>query len=590
MKRIILVAIGLRGFRSYVQPTMIDFTPTAGLKFVAGDNRVDPALESNGAGKSTVFDGFCWIAYGSSIKGLRASDLMSRGAHNMAGMLLLNIDGEIRHVNRTYPPNRLTLDGEPVEQDEIDRLLGLSRSRFLNSVVFGQAVPLFLDLPVPQRGDLLDDVLGLEIWLLAANEATKQHGEQTGNLTQLRLQLERTQGQLEGLPDIAALEQQESTWAAERDARLRELIDRYEAVEAEIKVIKVPLPVPTVEATEARERYREQQAIAANLAQQRAMMQAEHERLIADIEWFRDRDECPTCQQKITAKFSREYRARLAENAATVSEHIAEATSAFAIASELADRLEGQWQQFVRVTENAEAARATIVVQHDAKQRESDDLQRQAVRVRNEKNPFAEQRQAVVAESFRLRALRDEQQAAVDATATVLEALSFWRQGFRRVRLFCLDQVLAELAVETRNSLSALGLNGWGMHYTTATENKSGSLRLGVQVEVEPPGEAGQKFDVFSCGEAQRARLAASLGLASLVQRWAGVWWNTEVWDEPTNWLSGRGVDDLLDALDYRAETQDKSIMLLDHRSLAHSFSETWMVTKDARGSSWERV
>ena len=81
------------------------------------------------------------------------------------------------------------------------------------------------------------------------------------------------------------------------------------------------------------------------------------------------------------------------------------------------------------------------------------------------------------------------------------------------------------------------------------------------------------------------------MGLASLIQRWSGVRWNFEVWDEPTAWLSARGVENLLDSLAYRAEAQGKSILLADHRSLAHSgFVESYMVTKDAQGSRWEQV
>jgi energy-coupling factor transporter ATP-binding protein EcfA2 len=157
------------------------------------------------------------------------------------------------------------------------------------------------------------------------------------------------------------------------------------------------------------------------------------------------------------------------------------------------------------------------------------------------------------------------------------------------VRLWCLENVLRELTLETKNSLLALGLQGWGVNYTTATETKTGTMKLGVQIQIEPPGEKAGRFDVLSGGEGQRVRLAASLGLANLVQRWAGVQWNFEIWDEPTAWLSTRGVENLLDALSYRAHSQTKSILLADHRSLAHSgFAEMYRVIKDEQGSHWE--
>lgn len=62
-----------------------------------------------------------------------------------------------------------------------------------------------------------------------------------------------------------------------------------------------------------------------------------------------------------------------------------------------------------------------------------------------------------------------------------------------------------------------------------------------------------------------------------------------EVFDEPTQFLSAEGIDDLLDNLRARAEAYNKSIYLCDHRALAYgSFVEVLGVTKTAEGSSIE--
>src|SRR5262249_25119885 len=138
-----------------------------------------------------------------------------------------------------------------------------------------------------------------------------------------------------------------------------------------------------------------------------------------------------------------------------------------------------------------------------------------------------------------LGAKRQEEQAKI----TQLSQLNFWKGGFKKVRLFCLENVLHELEIETRNSLMALGLIGWKVGLKTATETRSGTVKLGVQVDVQPPRHPLGKFDVLSGGEGQRARIAISLGLANLIQRWAGVRYNFEVFDEPTAWLSTQGVE-----------------------------------------------
>src|ERR1700676_2379299 len=91
---------------------------------------------------------------------------------------------------------------------------------------------------------------------------------------------------------------------------------------------------------------------------------------------------------------------------------------------------------------------------------------------------------------------------------------------------------------------------------------------------------------MLSGGESQRARLAVSLGLANLIQRWAGVRWSLEVFDEPTAFLSEQGIEDLLEALASRARDQQRSIWVCDHRALASgSFDGVLQIEKDAGGS-----
>jgi DNA repair exonuclease SbcCD ATPase subunit len=199
-------------------------------------------------------------------------------------------------------------------------------------------------------------------------------------------------------------------------------------------------------------------------------------------------------------------------------------------------------------------------------------------------------RATAVSNKERLESELAGKQGEHEAKVTELASLNYWRDGFKKVRLFCLDNVLQELEVETRNSLLALGLIDWKIDFKTATETKSGTVKLGVQVNVKPPKHKATKFDVLSGGEGQRARLAISLGLSGLIQRWSGVRYMVEVWDEPTAWLSEQGVEDLLDIFKYRADSTGKSIYVCDHRALMHSsFSEIFTVIKDSNGSRIEK-
>jgi energy-coupling factor transporter ATP-binding protein EcfA2 len=146
--------------------------------------------------------------------------------------------------------------------------------------------------------------------------------------------------------------------------------------------------------------------------------------------------------------------------------------------------------------------------------------------------------------------------------------------------------VLQQLDLETMNAAQSLGLVGWRISYSTETETKSGTQKLGVQVEVQSPVNKGP-FSAWSGGEGQRIRLCTALGFGSLLQRWSGVRWCLEVFDEPTSWLSEAGIEDLLDLLKNRTDLMDKAILVADHRGLQHAgFDRILTVVKDAEGSS----
>ena len=127
MKQISLTRIKLNNFRSFVGSTTVDLTTGAGLKLISGDNRAEPRLGANGAGKSTLWDAVCFVLYGTSVKGLRSSDLVSYGKLNVSSELTLAIDGEPVSIQRSAPPNRVFIGGEQVDQQAIEELIGLTR-------------------------------------------------------------------------------------------------------------------------------------------------------------------------------------------------------------------------------------------------------------------------------------------------------------------------------------------------------------------------------------------------------------------------------------------------------------------------------
>jgi DNA repair exonuclease SbcCD ATPase subunit len=591
VKQVNLTRIEIAQFRSFIEPVSIDLSTTAGLKFIGGDNREEPKLGANGAGKSTVWDAVSWCLSERSIKGLRASDLISYGKDRTEVATCWNIDGEQFRIHRGGPPSRVTIDESPADQQDIDNLLGLSRIRFLNSVIFGQAIPLFIDLPQPARGDLLDDVLSLELWMQAAEKAAARHRQRDNELRELQAVIANLQGQIQGLPDIAELTTWQQKWERERRGRVRELTTQLKSAKAELKEAVPRIEFDSRIVDEAKQLLDAQRKRIGVYLDEGGGLRAKKDQIEEKLDFLHLYDECPSCGQEITKEFADQHRAELLKEEKVAVDAFNQWSDKVTRARHREVVLEEDWRIAERQLERQRLDRALAEAKVKTKQTEIENLEYQIESATAEVNPYSAMRASAVTNKERLEFELAGKQGEHETRVTELANLNYWRNGFKKVRLFCLDNVLQELEVETRNSLLALGLIDWKIDFKTATETKSGTVKLGVQVNVKPPKHKATKFDVLSGGEGQRARLAGSLGLANLVQRWAGVRYGWEVWDEPTAWLSPEGVENLLECLSYRADSQNKSIWICDHRALLHSsFAETYMVIKDAQGSHWNRI
>jgi energy-coupling factor transporter ATP-binding protein EcfA2 len=123
-------------------------------------------------------------------------------------------------------------------------------------------------------------------------------------------------------------------------------------------------------------------------------------------------------------------------------------------------------------------------------------------------------------------------------------------------------------------------------------ETKSGTVSRGFNVFVRSPDSADAvPWEAWSGGETQRLRLAGTMGLMDLIADRVGRQPTMEVFDEPTDRLSGDGIDDLVTLLSSRAKLEQKRIFLVDHRSLdAGRFDGQLRVVYNEHGSQlvWE--
>jgi len=690
MRKLRIVDVCLQNFRSFVLDEFI-VSPTVGLKFLGGENLLEPRLGANGAGKTSVWEAVVWCLYGKSIRGARTSNVIAWGQKEVAVSVQIEINGAIHCITRTGPPERIeisTLNSDHCTQAQVDELIGLSRERFLHAVIFGQGRSLFPDLSVSERGELFDEVLNLDVWTRCSDAASLRTRHLSDTLSSLSGELRYVSGQLSAIPPDAYFREKIALWDTNQETRIIDLQvamrDWWEALHKEIadieaqaeqweeatriqeeeikksitqwesdageklellgadieareaQVLEVRKLFPTPQNEDALNAVEKQiQAVGAKYQHARdnyARNQAELANLIKQREQLKSGGVCPTCKQVIPMDDRPGRLAKLVTQIDNLEKDSSTLNQVSVASAELLAQLRDQQAQLMvakttynSTLRNLEAEVRMLEESITSREREAAKIVRdleegnhpyktQLAQVQHAENPhtaslerakartcpFIAQLQAAQQEKnphLAEQVKAQEQRAALDLSKSVLEkniqiargelaAVDFWKTGFKRIRLYFVNQILEALQIEIASAVNSLGLSGWVVKLATESETKSGTVKLGIQIRIQSAqGDEGE-WETWSGGESQRLRLAMGMGLAALIQRAAGVWFDLEVWDEPSAWLSELGIEDLLEALRYRANSHHKQIWLVDHRALTYSgFREIWCVRKSEDGS-----
>lgn len=629
---------------------VIEFPLTEGLRMLTGENKVDLRLGANGVGKTFIWEAICFAFYGTGVKGKKLSSLVSWEQKTSAITVVIDINGTRYTIARYGPPMKVELDKKLVEQKDIDQLIGLSKERFLHSVIFGQGVKLFPDLPVSERVDLFDEVLDLSIWSKCLDTATQRCNTLEKQLNQLRIDRAFVDGRVgvleseeclrkqiiewedEREEEIVKVQEQLSTWDREKERKIKEVNDQVEewkesilvtahSLEQQIEKLelnetelkrKPDLSKKIIQLENEIAECNELISINDKLSAQGALRYQQ----VVEEEKFWSNNACPSCGRlidegekllKLKDIQGKKLDFQIATNNATKKTHET-ITKKEKINSELNQlRRDNQRDELELHSVTTEINKLKkqgkdLLKLHDEGQHpfvrqlthlsvEANPYVYEIQRIREKKNPHEDRLQFVIKEKEILLEKQKELGDLQIKLDSEFMAVTYWKSGFKRIRLFYVQQVLNALEIETKAELAAHGLEKWKVRLATESETKSGTIKLGVQIHISAPTSPECTIEAFSGGESQRLRLAIAKGLGNLIQRAAGTWWNVEVWDEPTAHLSGEGIEDLLDALQYRSETQHKQIWLVDHRALTYSgFKEIWSVVKDENGSKVKKI
>lgn len=608
--------IEMTNFKSYRGAHKFEFPQQTGLYYLTGENQRDPRLEANGAGKSTLLDAIYWCLYGTTTRGLRAGEIISRGEQSATVAVMLRIGNDVLKVTRKQSPNSLTVSegGEAthIEEKALQRRLRLGPEAFTYSVMFPQFGRAFFDLSPTEKLALFSEISELDIWLKMSERADARAtaiAVEINTFAQEKADasssIETIQSEVEALEGKAAAFKEEQTTAYSAllmrrgNAQTALSKDKDEAVFEEKQLVRAHADVKDAKAdAESATAYKNKIAQAKQeLLYTRKVLGEKVAELNAEKKSFQTLGpRCITCHQKISDKHADDV-------LAAITAQIIAATTAITETDEIIRRKTvGMTNASTNEAGYTEGLLGLISIERSHQQRLTHlradirghegrliEIEAQLGTEKKRENPYLsiidDKERALSTWTKKLKvATVNHRSASEDHAATV-----YWVTGFKRVRLFIIEELLNGLELEVNKCLEGLGLTGWEVQFAVEKENKTGGISKGFHTFItDPSGAAKVKWESWSGGETQRLRLAGNLGLANLIMLKAGLTGAIEFYDEPSQHLSTAGMIDLAEVLRERAEAMGKKVWIADHTAV-NTFGEFTGVIhaiKDKDGTS----
>lgn len=607
-----LKKVKIVNFRSYHGSHTFTFPAVNGLYYLTGINEVDD-LGANGAGKSTFLDACVWCLYGTTSRGLKASDVLPDWEGEGTSVTLdLQVGDRSFVVKRTQKPNNLTLDDKPVDQNDLQGAIQLNFTAFIHSVLFPQFGKPFFSLGSAEKLKLFSDIMNLDFWLDCSKEAAVSADAIQTEILQQQSQISRVEGELDALKDeLPSLETNEADYAKNRQANLDQIKIKMASRETAYRDLEIDLCSTDDAIAEAnkdvdwaivnvreKEKYRDlllKEVI--KFSKMVTKYEVEYKAIVAKRDELRNANSvCPICGGPLNIDHTKDEILKLSYQLAKVEVNLAETNKTTDSMNKELVQEKLRLQSCLRAQEEAQdelnkagLEKAKIVASLDECERNYDALKDQCRELKKQENPYTNLLATKKAKLKDLISNLEEQYFHADQAEAKFVSYSFWKGGFKRLRLHIIEQAFAALTLEVNNCLTQMGMHAWSISFDIERENKSGGITSGFVVFVQSPhNKQPVKWENWSGGETQRLQLAGDLGLANLIMQQAGLSNCNEFFDEPSTHLSPEGMMDLADMLHERAISENKCIWIVDHAAVSNfgDFEGVIIARKTTNGSS----
>lgn len=605
-------SVSLQGFKSFSKKQVFKTADSPGLYFISGDNQVEPSLGANGVGKSSVADGISYVGYNKTLKKLKAGAIKNWDSDAPCKVSLeVEKDGVNHFITRTWSPNSLkcSVDEKPAKtakQEDIEEILGLDYETFLHTHIIGQGKKTFFDMLPEEKLKLISSVLGLDKWSSYSKKTTALMKEVDSKIRTLEKEESKIIGQLEQLNEqdfftlSAQWEEDQQTELSDLKTTLTEL--SKEEVEDDRPKLEKRITTLTKRKESLERDFKELAAEKKEYRTARDDIKDEISVIQTEIRIIeKDKQKllsvgatCKTCLQPVSKEHTDSHMESFEKSTQKKEKERDALQVELKEVDQNLDEIEEEIEEFSTkkhklLTKIQETDYQIKDIEREILRHKKDveKVEREVERVAAQTNPYLKKQEEVSEKKKKTKTLLARVKKALEKQSVKYDSYSFWVKGFKQVRLFLIKEALTQLEIEINNSFEQLGLHGWHVTFDIDQETTKGDLKKGFFVYIHAPhNHEPVPWGAWSGGEAQRCAIAGQMGLIDLILSRKGITSNIEIWDEPTQFLSENGIEDLLAHLKHRAFQQNKQIWLVDHRSLSFGeFDGTTKIIKDEEGS-----
>lgn len=586
--------IDLKNFLSY-QDQKFPFLGN-GLTLIEGHNKDEG--DSNGAGKSSLWDAISWCLFGQTVRGLKGDDVINRKFKKdcSVSLTLLSFGNRYRVVrNRKHSDNgdRLWVEGHggitelgtlAQTQQWILDTFQIDFDLFRCTVLFAQGETFnFVDAGNKAQKEILSKVMKINYDKFLANTKAK-----IKTLSQSIQDAERELVSIEARMDVdfEEIEEKIRQWdegREERLARLRAEIEKYNKELKELKDKSKPTDKINSMLKRVQADIKAKRMGVGDLEEECNELKVKlhyYESELRKGEELEGQEECPKCKSKITC-LNQEW---ILDSKNNMDKYKALVQSKNAEIKEIREDINGMSDKLEKLR-TLLSQQETLNKQISIVEGRIESLDQDYLNKEKEENPYRDElnRKKKLVET--LTAQAKEKETEIVNYNKLMPFYDFWINAFgdSGIKSFVFDLICSNLTNRANGYLNLLSGGAFAISFDTQKLTKSGEIREKFDCVVS---KDDQKVDYASCsgGEKRRISLAVDMALSSIMSDYHGSKFNVVCFDEQDGFLDTQGRKHYLNLL--KTISKEKAVFVVAHDNEFKGYFDNILTVEKSGGIS----